>query len=296
MQKITPFLWFDNQAEEAVNFYTSLFKKSKIGDISRYDKAGAEVSGRKEGSVMTVGFELCAQPFVALNGGPLFPFSPAISFSVSCETEEEINTLWEKLSEGGNVMMELTKYPFSERYGWLSDKFGVSWQLNLTKVAQKITPSLLFVGEQFGKTEEAIKFYTSLFQNSNIQTIARYEKGEEDKEGNIKYSLFTLDDVEFIAMESSLDHKFSFTQAISFIINCESQEEVDKFWDAFSDGGQIQQCGWVVDKYGVPWQVVPTILDKLLADPDPVKAQRVMAAMLKMVKLDIEGLKQAYNG
>lgn len=159
MQKITPFLWFDNNAEEAVNFYVSIFKNSKIGSIARYREAGAEVSGRPKGTVMTVAFQLDGQEFVALNGGPIFTFSPAISFVVNCETQEEVDRLWEKLSEGG----------------------------------------------------------------------------------------------------------------------------------------EREQCGWLKDKYGVSWQVVPTVLGEMLQDKDAERSERVMKAMLQMNKIDIEGLKKAYE-
>lgn len=119
MQKITPHLWFNNDAEEAVKFYTSVFKNSKITDIARYGEAGAKASGRPQGTVMTVTFELEGQQFMALNGGPVFTFSPAISFMVNCETQQEVDELWEKLSEGGE----------RGQCGWLKDKFGVSWQI-----------------------------------------------------------------------------------------------------------------------------------------------------------------------
>ena len=157
MQKITPFLWFDNQAEEAVNFYVSIFRNSRITNIARYGDDAAKVSGRPQGSVMTVAFELDGQPFVALNGGPVFTFSPAVSFVVDCAT----------------------------------------------------------------------------------------------------------------------------------------QDEVDRLWDRLSAGGEPQQCGWLRDKYGVTWQIVPAVLGKLLSDPDAARAQRVMQAMLQMNKLDIGALKQA---
>jgi predicted 3-demethylubiquinone-9 3-methyltransferase (glyoxalase superfamily) len=119
IQKITPHLWFENNAEEAATFYTSIFKNSKITDIIHYGESAAEVSGRPKGTVMTVIFELEGQQFMALNGGPVFKFSPAISFLVKCETQEEVDHLWEKLSKGGET----------EQCGWLKDKFGVSWQI-----------------------------------------------------------------------------------------------------------------------------------------------------------------------
>ncbi|HEV8329284.1 MAG TPA: VOC family protein [Nitrospiraceae bacterium] len=119
MQKITPCLWFDNQAEEAVNYYVSIFKNSKIGNMTRYGEAGATVSGRPKGSVMTVTFEIEGQEFVALNGGPHFTFSEAISLMVKCETQQEIDEMWGKLSQGGE----------EGPCGWLKDKYGLSWQI-----------------------------------------------------------------------------------------------------------------------------------------------------------------------
>lgn len=160
MQKITPFLWFDDKAEEAANFYASIFKNSKIGSITRYGEEGAEASGRPKGTVMTVTFQLEGQDFIALNGGPVFTFSPAISFLVNCETQQEIDELWEKLSKGGETV----------------------------------------------------------------------------------------------------------------------------------------QCGWLKDKYGMSWQIVPTVLGEMMQDKDEEKSKRVMKAMLQMVKIDIQSLRQTYEG
>jgi predicted 3-demethylubiquinone-9 3-methyltransferase (glyoxalase superfamily) len=160
LQRITPFLWFDSQAEEAANFYVSIFKNARIREASRYDEAASKAAGRPKGSVMTVAFELDGQEFIALNGGPMFKF----------------------------------------------------------------------------------------------------------------------------------------TEAISFVVNCETQAEVDHYWDKLTAGGQEVQCGWLKDRFGVSWQVVPTVLTELLQDKDPEKAKRVMAAMLQMKKLSIDGLKRAYEG
>jgi predicted 3-demethylubiquinone-9 3-methyltransferase (glyoxalase superfamily) len=159
MQKITPFLWFNNQAEDAVKFYTSIFKNSKTLNVARYDEEGAQVSGRPKGSVMTVEFQIEGQEFIALNGGPMF----------------------------------------------------------------------------------------------------------------------------------------TFTEAVSFVVNCTTQEEVDEFWERLSAGGEKSRCGWLKDKFGLSWQVVPTVLTELLQDKDAKKAQRVMQAMLQMDKIDIKRLKQAYE-
>ena len=298
MQEITPFLWFDGQAEEAVSFYVSCFRNSKAGIKTYYNEDIAKVAERPEGSVMTVDFQLEGQDFIALNGNDEFPFTPAISFFVACETPEEIDRLWQKLSEGGATLMELGKYPFSEKYGWVQDKFGVSWQLILADRAQKIAPCLLFVGKQAGKAEEAMNLYTSLFPNSRIVSLARYTADEGPDAGpdtgKVKHAIFSLNGQEFSAMDSGMpEHAFTFTMAISFLVNCETQAEVDHFWEKLTVGGEEIECGWLTDPYGVAWQITPTVMLELLHDPDPDKTRRAMKAMMQMKKLDIQTLKQA---
>ncbi|MFX1274183.1 MAG: VOC family protein [Promethearchaeota archaeon] len=295
MQKIIPNLWFDDQAEEAVKFYISLFKNSQMRDISRYGEAGAEVSGRPIGSVMTIDFILDGQEFTALNGGPIFKFSPAISFFVNCETQKEFDNLWNALSNGGKILMEKGTYPFSEKFGWLNDKYGVSWQLNLGPREKKITPFLMFIGDQHGRAEEAIKLYTSLIKNSRIINIIRYGEEEAELEGTVNHAIFTLDGQEFMAIDSSIEHPFTFTHGISFMVNCETQEEVDELWSKLSENGEKEPCGWLKDKFGISWQIIPTLLGELLKDPNPEKTKNVMEAMLKMGKIEIKKLKKAYE-
>jgi predicted 3-demethylubiquinone-9 3-methyltransferase (glyoxalase superfamily) len=244
---------------------------------------------------MTIAFRLAGLEFTALNGGPEFAFTPAVSFFVYCETPEEIDELWNKLSDGGMALMELGQYPFGERFGWVMDRYGVSWQLNLVRTPQKITPFLLFVGAQHGRAGLAIQEYTTLFPNSSIKNIERFGPGEGETEGTIKHASFVLEGVEFMAMESGLDHPFTFTPATSFFVNCQNQAEVDYYWEKLSEGGEKSQCGWLTDKFGVSWQIVPTVLGEMMSDPDPEKANRVTKAMLKMTKLDIGLLEQAYK-
>jgi len=191
--------------------------------------------------------------------------------------------------------LELDTYPFSEKFGWVEDQYGVSWQLNLARRMGTITPFLMFVRENHGKAEEAMNFYVSLFKHSRIVAINRYGADEEEPEGTVKHATFSLNGQEFMAMDSNRVHPFTFTPAISFLVNCETQEEVDELWERFSEGGEIEQCGWLKDKYGVSWQIVPTVLGELMQDNDSGESERVMRAMLQMEKLDIQALKRAYE-
>jgi predicted 3-demethylubiquinone-9 3-methyltransferase (glyoxalase superfamily) len=274
--QLYPCLWFDGKAKEAATFYSSVFDNSKI--ISE--------------NPIVVMFELDGVLFMGLNGGPTFKINPSISFFVFCESEEEVEQKWKLLSEGGGVMMALDKYPWNDKYGWCADKYGVNWQLMLGADArQKIVPSFMFTQGQSGKAEEAINFYTSLFDNSEIQLINRYGKGEGDVEGNINHARFTLNRQEFAGMESSLPHQFTFNEGVSIVVPCDNQEEIDFYWDKLTEGGEESQCGWLKDKYGVSWQIVPAMLGKLINDPE--KSKRVMDVVMKSVKFNISELENA---
>lgn len=274
--QLYPCLWFDGKAKEAATFYSSVFDNSKI--ISE--------------NPIVVMFELDGVLFMGLNGGPTFKINPSISFFVFCESEEEVEQKWKLLSADGGVLMALDKYPWNDKYGWCADKYGVNWQLMLGADAkQKIVPSFMFTQGQSGKAEEAINFYTSLFDNSEIQLINRYGKGEGDVEGNINHARFTLNGQEFAAMESSLPHQFTFNEGVSIVVPCDNQEEIDFYWDKLTEGGEESQCGWLKDKYGVSWQIVPAMLGKLINDPE--KSKRVMDVVMKSVKFNISELENA---
>ncbi len=297
MKKISPSLWFNNQAEEAINLYIASFKNSQITSINYYPEGRDEPHMQgMEGKIITAIYELAHQQFMALDGGPMFKFTPALSFFVNCETEAELDALYANLSKGGFVMMELQAYPFSEKYAWIADQYGLSWQLNLTAREQKIAPSMLFVGEQHGKAEEAINFYTSLFKNSGMESISRYAGGDGGDAGTVQHAIFKLNGQDFMAMDSNHPHDFTFTEAVSFYVDCESQDEVDYLWEKLSAVPEAEQCGWLKDKYGISWQIIPTVLGELLSDPDPVKSERVMTAMLQMKKIDIAALQKAHTG
>jgi predicted 3-demethylubiquinone-9 3-methyltransferase (glyoxalase superfamily) len=292
-QKITPHLWFDKEAREAAEFYTAIFKDSKI-------KNTATLHNTPSGDADIVTVELMGQEFTLISAGPYFKFTPAVSFLVACSTKDEVVALWRELSEGGSALMELGEYPFSEKYGWLQDKYGLSWQVMFMggrEVEQKITPTLLFVGEQCGKAEEADNFYASVFHNAKVGDILRYGKGDEpDKSGTVKHAAFTLERQDFAAMDSARVHNFSFNEAISFMVHCDTQEEIDYFWGKLSADPKAEQCGWLKDKYGLSWQIVPTVMAEMLKDKNGKKLARVTEAFLKMKKFDIAKLKKAYEG
>jgi len=294
MQKITPHLWFDTQAVEAAELYVSTFGNgSQVKNISILDSTPS-------GSVDIVSFELLGQEFQAISAGPLFKFNPSVSFQVICPTKDEVDAIWEKLSPGGAVLMELGAYPFSARYGWLQDKYGLSWQIMFSDradVKQRIVPMVMFVGEVCGKAEEAINSWISLFPASKIETIQRYGKGEQpDQEGTVRYAEFSLFGQQFRSMDSAYEHAFSFNEAISFIVHCDTQEEIDRYWEALSAVPEAEACGWLKDKYGLSWQIVPTSMDEMMSSGSKEQIARVTEAFLKMKKFDLEILWHAYEG
>ncbi|MGH2528979.1 MAG: VOC family protein [Actinomycetota bacterium] len=293
MQKITPHLWFDTEAVEAAEFYSSTLPNSRVTNVTTiYDTPSGDTD--------IVSFELWGQPFMAISAGPLFKFTPAVSFLVSCTTKDEVDTLWARLADGGEALMPLDSYPFSERYGWTEDKYGLSWQIMLVgeeRRGQRITPTLMFVGEVCGKAEEAINLYTSVFPHSKVGPVLRYGKGEEpDEEGTIKHASFVLDGQGFAAMDSARGHKFGFNEAISFLVSCETQEEIDHYWDGLSAVPEAEQCGWLKDRYGLSWQVVPAAMDEMLRTGTKEQIARVTEAFLQMKKFDLAELRRAYEG
>jgi predicted 3-demethylubiquinone-9 3-methyltransferase (glyoxalase superfamily) len=236
---------------------------------------------------------------MAISAGSYFKHNPAISLFVMCDTEEEIKALWDKLIEGGKALMPYDTYPWAQKYGWVQDKYGITWQLSLSEnhnVRQKITPFLMFTQGGSGKAKEAIETYTTLFPDSKVEMLVPYEKGEGDTEGFMKHSRFTLCGQDFMAMDSSGPHEFVFTEALSLVVNCDTQEEIDTYWEKLSAVPEAEQCGWLKDKYGVSWQIVPSAMSKIMTSGDKEKIARVTQAFLKMKKFDIATLEAAYAG
>lgn len=298
--RVVPHLWFDKEAKEAAEFYTSVFPDSKIVSVTT-------LHDTPSGDSDQVSFEIWGQKFMAISAGPIFKLNPSVSFMVNFDpsriedAREKLDEVWNKLSEGGFALMPLDKYPFSERYGWIQDKYGVSWQLILTNPEGEerppILPSLLFVNDNCGKAEEALQFYLSVFKNSKEGHIARYPKGSEpDREGTIMFSDFRLENQWFTAMDSAWEHKFNFNEAISFMVYCDTQEEIDYYWEKLSAVPEAEQCGWLKDKYGLSWQIVPMEMDEMMFNGTQEQMERVTKVFLKMKKFDLAKLKEEYEG
>lgn len=296
MNKIAPCIWCDRDALDAAQLYVSAFENSKIEHMDYYLENDASPSELPAGTVLTVRFTVCGQEFYTLNGGPVFRPTPATSFYVDCESEAQFDALWQKLSSGGSVLMEVGEYPFSKRFGWLADKFGVTWQLSLTGSKQKISPYLMFTEGVHGRAEEAIEYYSGIFGDAKLLDIHRYGKDMGGQEGTVMFASFQLEGQGFMAADSSYPHGFTFTEGISFIIYCRNQAEIDAFWTQLTDGGEEQPCGWVKDRFGVSWQVVPYNMEQLNDSGDPVRAGRVNVVLMQMMKIDMQALQDAYDG
>ena len=276
---ITPCLWFNNQAQEAANLYCAVFKQSKI----------------TAQSPIVTEIEVVDQKFILLDGGPMFKPNASISFYYICEDAEELDRIWNEFIKGGQILMPLANYPWAEKYGWVADKFGVSWQLSLGKISdvgQKITPCLMFTEGVYGRVDEAIAHYASIFKDPKVDGILRYEANElPDEEGKVKHAQIKLDGQKLMLMESNRTHGFTFTEGVSLTIYCETQEEIDYYWYKLSESGAESMCGWLKDKFGVWWQIVPTILGEIMSDP--AKAGKAAQAFMQMRKLNIEQIVQA---
>jgi predicted 3-demethylubiquinone-9 3-methyltransferase (glyoxalase superfamily) len=299
-QKITPHLWFDKEAKEAAEFYVAAFGQgSKITNVH-------VLHDTPSGDCDIVSFELAGYEFMAISAGPLFKFNPSISLMVNFDpsrddkAREHLDALWAILSEGGSALMPLQEYPFSKRYGWIQDKYGLNWQLILTDPDGEerpfILPSLLFVGDKAGRAEEAVDFYTSVFAESKRGATARYGPDQApDKEGTIMFADFMIEGQWFAAMDSAGPHDFTFNEAVSLMVSCKDQTEIDLYWDRLSAVPEAEQCGWLKDQFGVSWQIVPAELNRMISRGTPEQQARVTQAFLKMKKFDLAKLEEAYE-
>lgn len=271
-------LLYDGKAQEAAQFYGKT-----IGTF--------EVLSQNK---MLVDFTLCGSRLMTLNAGPNFKFTPAISLFLLCNTVEETDRLYHVLIEGGKALMPIDTYDWSPRYGWLQDKYGLTWQVMYTEDAgtkPRIFPSMLFTGSNFGKASEAMAFYVDVFKG-NIQSSSLYPE-QSPFPGKLLYAECMLKDQLLAMMDGPGEHAFSFSEAVSLVVTCNNQEETDFYWDALiANGGEESRCGWLKDAYGVSWQIVPKKLLELVNHKNPEVSRYAFEAMLKMNKIVILGLQK----
>lgn len=293
MKIIVPHLWFEKDVVEAVQWYVSLFEDSAVKGVQR-------ITGTPSGDVNIVDFRLANLDFQAINGGPYFKFNSSISFMVSCQTAEEVDRLHAALVVGGSELMELGEYPFSKRYAWVADRNGLNWQLMLVDHVDgknKIRPSLLFGGDACGKAEDAMAFYQSVLPGAAIGFVNHYAPGEAmDPRARINYGELDAGGIQMVMMDHGMGGEDAFNEAVSLIVLCDDQQEIDGYWRKLSHVPEAEQCGWLKDQFGVSWQVVPANMGELMSGGSEEEIARVTAAMLGMKKIDIQALKDARRG
>lgn len=291
--QIVPHLWFDTQAKEAAEFYAAVIPDSRILSVTT-------IPGTPSGDMDVVMFDLYGQRFQAISAGPQFTFTPAISFAVTCDTAEQVDSLVNALGDGGTMLVPLDAYPFNPRFAWFNDRYGLSWQVSVgpaDATGRRITPTLMFTSDQVGKAEEAVQLYTSLFPDSQIAHLRHYGEGAApNAPGTLEYAAFTLAGQPLGAMDSNVGHDFTFNEAVSLIVYCDTQEQIDHYWDGLSADPAAEMCGWLKDRFGVSWQVVPVAMDAMMMDTDAEKVARVMEAVLQMKKLDLAALQRVSAG
>jgi len=275
---IYPCLWFDTNAKAAVDFYSNIFDEVKV----------------LQDTPMVVTFEINGTKLMGLNGGPQFKVNSAISYFVYCGGDDvKITRLYEALKADGKVLFQLDKYDWSPKYAWIEDKFGVNWQLDIEPInnAQKIVPCLLFANEKSARVKEAMTHYSSIFSDSMVLMEWPFPKEMNQPEGALLFAQFKLRKFIFNAMSSMLQHDFDFSEGNSFVVECDTQEEIDHYWNRLVEGGAESMCGWLKDKFGVWWQIIPSQLPKLMSNPATIK--RVSDVIMKSKKFNIDELRQA---
>jgi predicted 3-demethylubiquinone-9 3-methyltransferase (glyoxalase superfamily) len=269
---IYPCLWFDGNAADAAMFYCATFKESRI----------------LANTPIVVNFSIFGQKFMCLNGGPHYKPNSSISFMAFINNDDDIQKVYDTLVEDGSVMMPLGIYPWSAKYGFVQDKYGIAWQImktdNLTQ-NETVVPCLLFVGKSLGKADEAINYYTNVFKPSSIQSISYYTDIPNVPANMVQHGIFNLGGKELRAMDGMGNHNFYFNEAISFVVECSDQATIDYYWSELTRDGEEGQCGWLKDKFGVSWQIIPENLGNLVNDP--IKGSRVVEAFMKMKKFEL---------
>lgn len=283
-QKIIPALWFEKDAMDAAEYYIDIFPESSVfNTVTSYDVPSPS------GYSVTVRFKLCNQDFVAIDGAPEFKTSSAVSLSYTTTDKDELNRVWYKLMNDGYAVIEYGEHEFNPESGWVRDRYGIMWQLSLSEkdAEQRIKPTLLFSNDMNSKAEEAAAFYTEIFANSNVNNIVHYGK-------DAKVS-FTLSQFEMYAMDDDTKDDQQFNEAVSLMVMCEDQAEINYLWEKLSAVKESEACGWLKDNYGVSWQIVPRRLDEMYENASKEQNANLTDAILEMKKLNLETLEEVYS-
>lgn len=292
-QRIVPNLWFQGNAAEGAEFYERVFPRTHAVVAGRYPTEGlADFQKEFAGEILTVDVDLDGYRFTLINADSTFRPDPAISFMVNFDASvadavQHLDDLWRDLADGGTVHMALDEYPFSRRYGWVEDRFGVSWQLVLGDTAGpdrgRIIPSLLFGGPAQNLARPTIERLVGVFDDSEIVTLREFGTPHGPaKADSIAYADFRLDGQWFAAMDSGIEQSASFGYGVSLLIECDDQDEIDRYWSALSHDPEAEVCGWCKDEAGISWQVVPRSMDLLMSRPG------AYSRMMQMKKIIID--------
>lgn len=296
-QKIVPNIWFDKNADEAGDFYAGLLPHTTAAVAATYPETVADWQAEFAGKTLTVDLDVDGYRLTLINAGPEFRPNPSVSFMLDFDptrfgddrdaARESLDAVWAGLSDGGRVRMELDEYSFSPRYGWVEDRYGVNWQLVLANpegdTRPFLIPHLSFTRDVDGKAREAADFYTSLFPDSEVGYIALHSsQAVHARPGTVMFGEFRLADQWFSMMDAGPDHDFAFDSGVSLEVRVADQEELDRYWDALTTDPEAEVCGWLVDRYGLSWQIVPENMGELMARPGAYEK------MMKMKKLIID--------
>lgn len=295
-QKIVPNIWFDRNADEAGAFYTDVFPGATATIGARYPDDVPEWQSDFAGKTLTIDLTIDGYLLTLINAGDEFRPNGSVSFMLNFDplrtdgdrdaARAALDQTWAKLSDGGTVLMDLGEYPFSPHYGWVQDRFGVNWQLLLTNPEGDprpfVIPQLMFCGPVENLAREAATFYSSIFPDAEVGFIAPYpqQTGPADA-GSVMFGEFRLADQWFSMMDSAVEQDFTFTCGVSLEVRCADQAEIDMFWNTLSSAPEAEQCGWLADRYGLSWQIVPENMGELMERPG------AYAKMMEMRKLII---------
>ncbi len=287
-------MWFVEGAKDVASFYISLFGK---GSAMVWKQL---LRNTRSGEYEVVLFDLCGFKLLAFSGGPYFKMNPSISFIARCKTTEEVERVWKGLSSKGNIIMPLKKHLAGIKFGQVRDRFGITWQVVQIESREeewpKIVPALQFCGKQHGNAKAAGDHYLSVFKDSKRGRLEQYKMPEHHPGSDpVIYSDFRLENVWIAAIDSGFHIHSKFNEAVSFIIRCDTQEEIDYYWKNLSVLPEAEYRGWLKDRFGVSWQILPVRLEEMVLRGTPKQREHVANALGLMKKVDIAELEKVYK-